>query len=114
MEKLDGVLKGGKLILTSKDKLVDAEVDLGFIKLTGFSVNRFELEGRKGKGFRRELRFKVTFESEDGCSRLESYMMACDNARGSLQVQYFQQAEQIEIADVQQTDEQRQAILQEA
>ncbi len=113
MEKLDGTLLGGKLILASKDKLVAAEVDLDFKKLTGFSLNRLELEGRKGKGFRRELRFKVSFDCEDGCSRLESYMMATDNASGSLQVSYLPEAVQTEMTEkVRMSDEQRQAVME--
>jgi hypothetical protein len=117
MEKLDGSLSGGHFILTSQNKLVDAEVEIAFGKMGGFSVHRFELEGKKKKGFRRELRFKSTFELEDGCALLESYMMRSDNARGTLQVTYLKEpvqttiddSAQLSIPDVEATEEQKAA-----
>lgn len=88
-EKLEGKLEGGHLILTAKDKLVEAEVDIEYISITDFSCLRLELEGRKGKGFRRELRFNVKFKQQDACALLEGYQFASDNARGSLKVNYL-------------------------
>lgn len=120
-EKLDGKLTGGHMILTSKDKLVDAEVDIEFESITGFECLRLELENRKGKGFRRELRFKAQFKCVDGAANLENYMMQTDNARGSLKVSYLREAvqpelpmdtpeEQITIPDVHATAAQREAV----
>ncbi len=97
LEKLEGKLDGGHFILTAKDKLVDAEVDIEFVAIKGFECHRFELEGRKKKGFRRELRFAVSFKCVDGCANLESYMMRTDNARGTLKVSYLKEAVQEEI-----------------
>jgi len=88
-ENLEGKLEGGHLILTSRDKLIDAEVDIEFSTITKFACHRFELEGKKGKGFRRELRFEVKFKRGDGATRLENYMMWTDNARGVLKVTYL-------------------------
>lgn len=96
-ESLEGKLEDGTLVLTSKDKLIDAEVSIDFKTITAFACKRLELEGRKGKGFRRELRFKATFKHVDGCALLEGYMMRCDNARGSLKVTYLEQPVQTEI-----------------
>ena len=98
---LEGKLEGGHFVLTSKDKLVDAEIELGFKAMSGFHVIRMELEGRKGKGFRRELRFDVTFEEVDALARLESYMMTCDNAYGSLGVKYLAEPVQEVIPETQ-------------
>lgn len=98
-QKLDGLLKGGNLILTAKGKLVEAEVDLQFKVMNAFSCLRLEIKGHKGKGFRRELRFNVSFEEGDGLARLESYMAACDNAGGSLKVNYYREPVQTEIPE---------------
>lgn len=88
-EKLEGKFEGGHIILTSKDKLVEAEVDIEYVSITDFQCLRMELEGRKGKGFRRELRFNVKFKDETTCALLEAYQFKCDNARGSLKVTYL-------------------------
>lgn len=112
LEKLDGKLVGGNLILTSKDKLVDAEVEVDFKAINSFACHRFELEGRKKKGFRRELRFSASFEDVEACAKLESYMTQCDNARGSLKVTYYPAPEQTEMPL--QSEEARQATLPES
>lgn len=111
MEKLDGKLSGGNFILTAKDKLIDAEIDIAYVSVTDFACHRFELEGRKKKGFRRELRFSVSFVEEDACGKLESYMMTSDNARGSLKVVYYPEEVQPEL-DLS-NDEARQAVFGE-
>jgi hypothetical protein len=101
-EKLEGKLEGGHLILTAKDKLIEAEVDIEYVAMTDFSCLRLELEGRKGKGFRRELRFNVKFKQQDACALLESYQFQSDNARGSLKVTYMIEPVQTELVpDVQ-------------
>lgn len=109
-EDLEGKLMGGNFIFTSQDKLVDAEVDIAYTDCKGFACHRFELEGRKKKGFRRELRFTITFKEQDGVAKLESYMMTTDNAKGSLKVVYFPEAVQDEM-DLS-NDEARQAVLE--
>ncbi len=110
MEKLDGKLSGGNFILTAKDKLIEAEVDVAYVTVTDFACHRFEIEGRKKKGFRRELRFSVSFTEDDACAKLENYMMTSDNARGSLKVVYYpeQVQEDLDLS----SDEARQAVLE--
>ena len=88
-QSLEGKLEGGSFTMTSKgEKLVDGEVEIDFGTISGFKCLRMELEGRKGKGFRRELRFEATLKSEDGLALMESYMRETDNARGVLTVNY--------------------------
>lgn len=122
LEKLEGTLKGGHLILTSKEKLVDAEVDIEFDTIKDFACLRLELEGRKKKGFRRELRFSATYKCPDGAANLENYMMRVPDAIGSLKVTYLKEAvqEEMELQDqqanlipegVHATDEQRKAVM---
>ena len=111
MERLEGKLKGGSFILTSKDKLSDAEIDIEFKETKGFELHRLELKGRgrKGEGFRHELRFNSSFECEDGAANLESYMMRTDNAKGQLKITYYPEAVQTELP--MQGEEARQAAL---
>jgi hypothetical protein len=110
---LEGKLEGGNFILTAKDKLVSAEVDISFKEIRSFKCHRFEIKKHKGKGYRRELRFTATFDATEptACAKLEGYQFACDNAMGSLKVNYVIQPEQTSI-DIQATDEQRQAALE--
>lgn len=96
-QKLEGKLEGGHLILTAKDKLVEAEVDVAYLSITDFQCLRLELEGRKGKGFRRELRFQVKFVEEGAAAKLEAYQFECDNARGGLKVTYLIEQVQQEL-----------------
>lgn len=93
-EKLEGKLNGGRLALISKEKLVDAELDMEYVTISDFECLRLELEQKKGKCFRRELRFNVTFKAMDGAALLESYQNRSDNARGALKVSYLKEAEQ--------------------
>ena len=99
LQGLEGKLTDGHFILSSRDKLIPAEVDLKFKSVTGFQLLRLELEGRKGKGFRRELRFTVTFEEVDGCAKLESFMMKAPGSSGSLKITYLREAVQMALAE---------------
>jgi hypothetical protein len=109
-EKLEGKFEGGSLIHSASDKLVNAEYDIAYLVLSDFEMIRLEIEGKKKKGFRRELRFKATFKEQDACAKLEAYMFESDNARGPLKVTYY--PEQVQ-EDLELTEEQRQATLKE-
>jgi hypothetical protein len=121
-ERLDGEFKGGHLTLSCSGKLTkDVDVDIEYLKIKGFELHRLELVGRKGKGFRRELRFQGTFECEDGAANIESYMMRSGNAPGTLRITYLKEqiqenlplsdeSSQLNIPDVHATEEQREAV----
>jgi hypothetical protein len=127
LDKLDGKLAGGHFIMTakpdeeqrlklkSKDGRVDTdmEINIEYLTIDGFECHRLELEGRKKKGFRRELRFKAKFNCEDGAANLEAYMMRTDNARGSLKVTYVKEPEQTNLVPdgVTASEDQRQGAL---
>lgn len=122
LQRLDGKIPEGTLLLKStEDKLKaespdgtvksDAEVNIEFDSINGFECHRLELEGRKKKGYRRELRFTIKYHCRDGAANLEAYMMATDNARGSLRIAYTREPEQQELDGVQATEEQRQAVM---
>lgn len=110
-EKLEGKFEGGSLIHTASDKLIEAEYDISYKVLSDFEMVRLEIEGKKKKGFRRELRFKATFEEQEACAKLEAYMFASDNARGPLKVTYY--PEQPPPQGTLISDEQVQATLEE-
>ena len=98
-QKLEGKFEGGYFVLTAKDKLIEGEVEIEFGTMSGFTCLRMELEGRKGKGFRRELRFQATLKSADGLALMESYMARTDNARGILAVNYHKEPVQQTIPE---------------
>lgn len=119
MEKLDGKLIGGKFILTgdadperlkvkSPNKKLDtgAEVECDFGVINSFACHRLELENRKKKGFRRELRFKASLNEPDGMAKLEAYMQATGDGRGELKVSHLKEAEQSTIPEVTAPDQQ--------
>jgi len=108
-EKLEGKFEGGSLIHQASDKLIDAQYDIAYISLSDFEMIRLQIEGKKKKGFRRELRFKATFKEQDACAKLEAYMFESDNARGPLKVTYYPEQVQ-EVIDLS-SDESRQAVL---
>ena len=122
LDSFDTKLKGGNFILTceaeetivakSKNGKVNtsAEVDIEYLEANSFQVQRLEIEGRKGKGFRRELRFTVKFKQDDGCALLESYMSQTGSRRGTLRLKYLPEPVQGTMPEA--TDEQRQAALE--
>ena len=109
-ESFEKKLTGGNFILTAKDKLADMEVDIAYQSAKSFTCFRFELKGRKKKGFRRELRFTMSFEEADAAAKLESYMQTV-GAEGALRVTYYPEAIQDEL-DLS-SDEARQAVLED-
>jgi len=122
LEKLDGKFRSGSFTLTangdsklavkSPDGRVNphAECSVDFTECHGFECHRLELEGRKGKGFRRELRFSVKVEDREAAAKLEAYMTSIpDETRGTLKLRYTVEPEQEELVIA--TAEQRQAVL---
>lgn len=96
----DAKLEGGTFILSSKDKLIDCEIDCKYKTATNFHCERFELKGKKGKGFRRELRFRIIFEDLDGPLQLLGFLGRIPDGNGTLKLHYLEApAEQMEIRD---------------
>ena len=89
-----------------------AELDIDYLQADSFQVLRMEIEGRKGKGFRRELRFTVKSKEEDFCAQLESFMQQTGGKRATLRIRYLPQPVQTTTEEVSATDEQRQASLE--
>ena len=91
---LEGELHASSMILTPKEAgLAKHKLEMDIQSVTGFEAVRFEAEGKKGKGFRYEIHFKVKFASKDACRDLERYMLTMGEGKGTLQVSYVKQTE---------------------
>lgn len=109
---LEGELSATVITLVPKEaELKRHETSIDVSKVSKFSSVRLELEGKKGKGHRTELRFTVTFSDQKGARKLEEYMQTC--GKSSLIVSYEKQAVQADLpgTEVHATDEQRQAAM---
>lgn len=95
-------------LIPSEGALKKHAVDLEINRVTKFEAVRLELEGKKGKGYRTELRFKVHFTDKAGARKLEQYMLTIGEGKGSLTVSYTKQTE-LPLA----TTDQRQATSPE-
>ena len=92
--KLEGQLAATHVSLKPKDgELKKWKIEFDATNVSGFQVFRLELEGHKGKGFRIELRFKVSFADKKACAELEKYMTSVGEAKSTLTVSYVQQSE---------------------
>jgi hypothetical protein len=95
---LEGKLQGGHFTLLCDTNIGQPfEIEIPFKIINGFEILRLELEAKKGKGFRRELRFSGTFDSPEGAATFESYMNRTANAEGTLTVSYLKEATQPEL-----------------
>ena len=109
LEKFEDKLIGGHLVLKAMDQMTDFEIDLEYKEIKGFEIHRLELEGRKGKGFRRELRFSGIFECPDGAANFEAFMMNSKESKGNLTITF--QREQVQ-ENLPLTDEDNQRTLE--
>lgn len=92
---LEGDLSAQTMTLCAKDSLLagyEIGVDIGGV--ASFKGLRREVEGRKNKGFRFDLHFKVKFVDPRACAFLEEYMCKTGDSRGTLTVSYTAQAVQ--------------------
>jgi hypothetical protein len=78
-------------LIPSEGALKKHGIDLEINRVTKFEAVRLELEGKKGKGYRTELRFKVHFTDKAGARKLEQYLLTIGEGKGSLTVSYTRQ-----------------------
>jgi hypothetical protein len=78
-----------------------------------FEAIRYEMEGKRGKGYRYELHFVMEFKDMTACARLEEFITNVGDHKATLTVSYTKAAEQLEIGDVEQTEDRRQSTLAE-
>lgn len=108
---LEGELASSLVMLTPKDKELEKHsVDLDCTKVCSFELVRLELEGKKGKGYRQELRFKVHFNDVKGGRKLEEYLLTC--GKGQLVVSYTKQPVQETIPGTEDEDKQEKLSVQ--
>jgi hypothetical protein len=106
---LTGATPEGDLAATSVDlvptdkELTMHRVGLDVSRVHKFEITRLELEGKKGKGYRLELRFQVDFTDTKGAQKLERYMLTLGEGKGKLTVSYTKQ-ETLPLAPGQQAD----------
>lgn len=73
-------------------------ISLDLAQISKFKTVRLELEGKKGKGHRTELRFTVTSMDVKGARKLEEYILTAGKSK--LIVSYEKQAKQEDLPGV--------------
>lgn len=110
---LDGSLAASTIVLKpAAGELAKWENEIEASAVKSFEAIRYEMEGKKGKGFRYELHFVVTFADMKGCSKLEQFMTHVGDEKATLAVNYTKAAEQLEMPEA--SDQQRMATAADA
>lgn len=108
---LEGQLSATTMELVPKEtELRKHGIEIDISQVSSFQAIRLELEGKKGKGHRIELRFKVRSAQSDAARRLEVYMATIGEGKSSATVSYTRQENL--IPDVEATAEQRAAAME--
>jgi hypothetical protein len=110
--KLEGSLAASVATLQPTDGAL-AKWEIGFdaTDVKAFEVVRYELEGKKKKGFRYELHFDIGFKDMTACKVLEEFITHIGDQKSTLTVAYTKAAEQTDLPL--QTEDGRQATLPE-
>lgn len=97
--KMDGKLAGGTFSLAPRqgaqgvlDGIAPAELECGLGSCGHFQIVRREIEQSRGKGFRRELRFKVTSSDVDASAKAEAWLTTIGETKGTLKLNYAAKA----------------------
>ena len=107
---LDGDLAASSLELKPMDaEAVKHKITIDIVRVHKFEAVRLELKGKKGKGHRVELRFKVSFVKAGVCEMLEAYMLTIGAGKSTGTVSYVKQAELVFENQIP-TDEMREAV----
>ena len=95
----EGDLAATEAELTPSDKeLKKHQVVLATQRVNRFQLVRLELEGKKRKGHRLEIRFDLHFPDVKGCWKLEQYMLSVGDIKGTLSIRYAKQ-QKLDIPD---------------
>lgn len=110
--KPGGVIVATKMLLRSdKADLATYEVSVDISSITGFEIVRLETEGKRGKGTRLELHFKVSFVDIEGCAVLENYITSAVDSVGTLEVTYQAASGKVDVTNPAKLDADRQIEL---
>ena len=86
---LDGKLNATSCRLEPNEKSLRAHgIDLDLSMASDFSYTRLELEGKKGRGHRLELRFKITLADNEACAKLERYLLTIGPSPSKLSINH--------------------------
>jgi hypothetical protein len=95
---LEGSLAAGTVQLQPKDgALARWVIEWTAHSVKSFEAIRYELEGKKGKGFRYELHFVVEFKDITACRELEEFMTHIGDSKSDMTVSYTKAAEQTDL-----------------
>lgn len=109
-ENYTGGKPGGELHATEvemapdEDGLRKQKFKLATSTIYNFEIVRLELEGKRSKGFRHELRFDIDFTDPKGCEKLERFLNVAGDAKSKLTVSYVKQEELKLISEQQALD----------
>jgi hypothetical protein len=110
---LEGSLAASKATLQPSDGAL-AKWEIGFdaTGVKGFEAVRYEMEGKRGKGYRYELHFVAEFKDMTACKVLEEFITNIGDHKSTLTVSYTKAAKQtdLDLSD----DERRQATMADA
>jgi hypothetical protein len=84
--QLEGELAAQTITLGAAGTLLTWTVDFEATKVANFQSVRREIEGKRGKGYRHELHFVVTFSDPAGARYLEEYMQSVPVGKGTMTV----------------------------
>lgn len=110
---LEGSLAASKATLQPSDGAL-AKWEIGFdaTAVKAFEAVRYEMEGKRGKGYRYELHFVAEFKDMTACKMLEEFITNIGDHKSTLTVAYTKAAEQTDLPL--QSEEGRQATMEEA
>ena len=110
--KMEGRLAGGSFVLTPKEGKQASlpgtqahEMQANVSTVGSFQVVRRELEQSRGKGHRRELRFKVESGELDIAMKAEEWITSIGDGKATLKLAYASKATTEEPAEEEETDD---------
>lgn len=109
--QLEGALAAQTVTLNGSGTLSTFEVSIDAQSVTDFQGVRREVEGKKQKGFRHELHFKLKSADSTGARDLEKYIQSIPEGKGTMIVMHSPTPPKQEGLALEQTEEQRQATL---
>ena len=97
------------LVPTDKE-LKRHAIDLAVSAVYGFEIVTLEIEGKRDKGTRHEVRYKVDFCDPKGARKLEEYRTVVGDGKGNFTVSYVEQTK-LDLPAA--TQEQMEAVSEE-
>lgn len=107
-----GVIVASKMLLKNDEgDLTKYEVGVDISSVGDFEIVQLQTQGKRGKGTRLQLYFKVKFVDVEGCAVLESYITTAADSVGTLEVTYQAASGKVDVTNPAKLDADRQATL---